>query len=70
MQNQFAVDDIKRIIEQSIETIIGDQDFDNNKMNEWSGLIIEAIKTELLELQKPYKYIGTSYRYNFKGFLF
>lgn len=57
-KNQFVAEDIKKIIEKSIETIIGEKDYDDQNVNEWSGTIINAINTELISLQKPYKYIS------------
>lgn len=77
-QNQFIVDDVSKIIKESIEQVIGgnayqhvslssylemtvisyhDQYF-QDKVNNWTGAVVENCLSVLTKQQKPYKYIG------------
>ena len=58
LQSQFIVDDVSKIIKESIETTIGGNAYQHNKVNTWTSAVIEQCLNTLTQLQKPYKYIG------------
>lgn len=58
MQNQFVVDDVSKIIKEAIENTIGGNVYQHDKVNNWTGAVVENCLNVLTKLQKPYKYIG------------
>ena len=55
----FVVEDAKEnIIVPSIEAVLKNQDFDQVKVDQWTDSICESIMKGLVDLQKPFKYIG------------
>lgn len=58
-EEQFVVDDVSKIIKDAIETVIGGNGYQQNKVNNWTTAVVEACTTELTKLLKPYKYIVT-----------
>lgn len=58
LQNQFVVDDVSKIIKEAIETTIGGNAYQHEKVNQWTSAVVENCLTVLTKLQKPYKYIG------------
>ena len=58
LQNQFIVDDVSKIIKESIEHTIGGNAYQHDKVNNWTGLVVENCLGVLTKQQKPYKYIG------------
>lgn len=57
-QNSFIVDDVSKIIKESIETTIGGNSYQHDKVNSWTGAVVENCLSVLTKQQKPYKYIG------------
>lgn len=57
-QNLFVVDDVSKIIKETVENTIGGNAYQNDKVNHWTGTVVETCLQVLTELQKPYKYIG------------
>lgn len=57
-QHQFVVDDVSKIIKEAIETTIGGNAYQHDKVNNWTGSVVETCLSVLTKLQKPYKYIG------------
>jgi hypothetical protein len=43
---------------QAIETILGNQSYTHNQVNQWTSQIVELCLEEMAKLNKPYKYIG------------
>lgn len=58
LQNQFIVDDVSKIIKEAIETTIGGNAYQHDKVNSWTGAVVENCLGVLTKQQKPYKYIG------------
>ncbi|XP_029727880.2 dynein light chain Tctex-type isoform X2 [Aedes albopictus] len=58
-QHQFVVDDVSKIIKEAIETTIGGNAYQHDKVNNWTGSVVETCLSVLTKLQKPYKYIVT-----------
>lgn len=57
-QNQFIVDDVSKIIKEAIEQTIGGNAYQHDKVNNWTGQVVENCLSVLTKQQKPYKYIG------------
>lgn len=57
-QNQFVVDDVSKLIKEAIEITIGGNAYQHDKVNNWTGTVVENCLGNLTKLQKPYKYIG------------
>lgn len=57
-QNHFVVDDVSKIIKEAIENTIGGNAYLHDKVNNWTGAVVESCLSVLTKLQKPYKYIG------------
>lgn len=57
-QNQFVVDDVSKIIKEAIEQTIGGNSYMHDKVNNWTGAVVENCLGVLTKQQKPYKYIG------------
>lgn len=57
-QNHFVVDDVSKIIKEAIESTIGGNAYLHDKVNNWTGAVVESCLSVLTKLQKPYKYIG------------
>ena len=64
-QNSFVVDDVSKIIKESIEHTIGGNAYQHDKVNTWTGSVVESCLSVLTKQQKPYKYIGESYSITF-----
>ena len=58
LQNQFIVDDVSKIIKEAIENTIGGNAYQHDKVNSWTGAVVENCLGVLTKQQKPYKYIG------------
>lgn len=58
LQNLFVVDDVSKIIKDTVEQTIGGNAYQNDKVNQWTGTVVETCLQVLTQLQKPYKYIG------------
>ena len=57
----FVVEDAKEtIIVPAIEAVLKNQDFDQVKVDQWTDTICESTMKGLVDLQKPFKYIGKS----------
>ncbi|XP_055380986.1 dynein light chain Tctex-type [Condylostylus longicornis] len=59
-ENQFIVDDVSKIIKEAIESTIGGNAYQHDKVNNWTGQVVEACLSVLTKQQKPYKYIVTA----------
>lgn len=56
------MDDVSKIIKEAIENTIGGNVYQHDKVNSWTGAVVENCLNVLTKLQKPYKYIGGSSR--------
>ncbi|KAM8705057.1 hypothetical protein ACLKA7_009508 [Drosophila subpalustris] len=59
-ESQFIVDDVSKTIKEAIETTIGGNAYQHDKVNNWTGQVVENCLTVLTKEQKPYKYIVTA----------
>lgn len=58
-ENQFVVDEVSAAIKEAIESVIGGNTYQHNKVNQWSSSIMDNCLQQLVKLQKPFKYIVT-----------
>ncbi|XP_078261248.1 uncharacterized protein LOC144596605 isoform X1 [Rhinoraja longicauda] len=56
----FIVDEISGIIKESIETAIGGNAYQPNRVHQWTTSVVELCLSQLTKLGKPFKYIVTS----------
>lgn len=57
-QTQFVVDEVSTIIKEAVENTIGGNAYQQNKVGQWTSLVVESCLGSLTKLQKPFKYIG------------
>ncbi|CAH1800093.1 unnamed protein product [Owenia fusiformis] len=53
----FVVDEVSNIIKESIESAIGGNAYQHNKVNQWTSNVVEQCLNQLTKLGKPFKYI-------------
>ncbi|KAE8602274.1 hypothetical protein XENTR_v10013931 [Xenopus tropicalis] len=58
-ESSFVVDEISNIIKESIESAIGGNAYQHNKVNQWTTNVVEQTLSQLTKLGKPFKYIVT-----------
>ncbi|KAG9493577.1 hypothetical protein GDO78_001462 [Eleutherodactylus coqui] len=58
-QSSFVVDEVSNIIKESIESAIGGNAYQHNKVNQWTTNVVEQTLSQLTKLGKPFKYIVT-----------
>ncbi len=51
---------ISAAIKEAIESVIGGNTYQHNKVNQWSSSIMDQCLQALVKLQKPFKYIGNT----------
>eukprot|EP01083_Nonionella_stella_P085122 235879_1 len=59
-EKAFNQVEVKKAIDQSIEPVIGKNEYDTNKVNEWTSKIIDNVLKNLQNLNKPFKYVVTT----------
>ena len=57
----FDQDQVDEIIKNAIENVVKDNSYDQLKVGDWSGNIIQTIIENLANLQKRFKYVGIHY---------
>ncbi len=60
----FDIDQISKLIKETIERIIGGNFYQNNKVNRWTADIVDQVLTELTSLDKPFKYVVQAVNYS------
>lgn len=58
-ENQFVVDDVSKIIKDTIETVISGNAYQQEKVNQWSAAVSEQCLSALSKLKKHFKYVVT-----------
>ncbi|NP_001410139.1 dynein light chain Tctex-type 1 [Danio rerio] len=58
-ETTFVVDEITTIIKETVETTIGNNSYQHEKINQWMSSIAELSLSQLTKLGKPFKYIVT-----------
>ncbi|XP_037953160.1 dynein light chain Tctex-type-like [Teleopsis dalmanni] len=59
-ERAFVVDDVSEVIKEAIESTIGGYAYEIDKVNNWTGQVVENCLHTLTKERKPYKYIVTS----------
>ncbi|OXB83719.1 UNVERIFIED_CONTAM: hypothetical protein H355_013074 [Colinus virginianus] len=57
-ETSFVVDEVSNIIKEAIESAIGGNVYQHNKVNQWTTSVVEQSLSQLTKLGKPFKYIG------------
>ncbi|CAI8012087.1 Dynein light chain Tctex-type 1 [Geodia barretti] len=57
-ETTFVIEEVKQIIQESVENILGAASYQNNKVNQWTSGVVEQCLNNLTKLGKPFKYIG------------
>ncbi|XP_040017359.1 dynein light chain Tctex-type 1 [Gasterosteus aculeatus] len=58
-ETTFVVEDVSKIIKEALEAVIGEHDYQHNRVNQWTNLVLEQCLSQLTKLWKPFKYIVT-----------
>lgn len=56
---QHAYMTLFKLSRQALEAVIGEHDYQHNRVNQWTNLVLEQCLSQLTKLWKPFKYIGT-----------
>lgn len=59
VQAAFAADDVSNIIKESLDGVLQAQQYEPDKVNQWSNDCMEGCMKRLTALNKPYKYVCT-----------
>ncbi|CAG5927995.1 unnamed protein product [Menidia menidia] len=57
-ETTFVVDEVSKIIKESVEVTIGANAYQHSRVNQWSTGVVEQCLSQLSKLGKPFKYIG------------
>ncbi|XP_047428984.1 dynein light chain Tctex-type 1 [Mugil cephalus] len=58
-ETAFVVDEVSKIIKESVEAAIGGNVYQHNRVNQWTTNVVEQCLSQLSKLGKPFKYIIT-----------
>nr|XP_020445395.1 dynein light chain Tctex-type 1 isoform X3 [Monopterus albus] len=56
-ESAFVVEEVSKIIKESVEATIGRNTYQHNRVNQWSTSVVEQCLGQLGKLGKPFKYI-------------
>ncbi len=54
------VEEVTNIIRDAVDSTIGHQAYNPEKVTVWTGTVVESCLAALAKLQKPFKYIGNA----------
>ncbi|CAG9824438.1 unnamed protein product [Phaedon cochleariae] len=57
--NQFVVDDVSKIVKDTIENVLTGTSYQQEKVNQWSASVSELCLGTLSKLKKQFKYVVT-----------
>ncbi|KAI4802484.1 dynein light chain Tctex-type 1-like [Pseudochaenichthys georgianus] len=58
-ETTFVVDEVSKIIKESVEATIGANAYQHSRVNQWTTSVVEQCLSQLSKLGKPFKYIVT-----------
>ncbi|XP_074038729.1 dynein light chain Tctex-type isoform X2 [Leptinotarsa decemlineata] len=58
-ENQFIVDDVSKIVKDTIETVLSGTSYQQEKVNQWSATVSEQCLSALSKMKKQFKYVVT-----------
>ncbi|PWA27711.1 hypothetical protein CCH79_00000401, partial [Gambusia affinis] len=53
----FIVEEVSKIIKDSVETVIGENSYKHGRVNQWTTSVVEQCLIQLSKLDKPFKFI-------------
>ncbi|XP_070781545.1 dynein light chain Tctex-type 1 isoform X1 [Enoplosus armatus] len=53
----FVVDEVSKIIQESVEAAIGGNAYQHSRVNQWTTSVVEQCLSQLSKLGRPFKYI-------------
>ncbi|XP_028253624.1 dynein light chain Tctex-type 1 [Parambassis ranga] len=56
-ETAFVVEDVSKIVKESIEGVIGGNAYQQRRVNQWTTNVVEQCLSQLNKLEKPFKYI-------------
>ncbi|XP_010795252.1 dynein light chain Tctex-type 1 isoform X2 [Notothenia coriiceps] len=56
-ETAFVVDEVSKIIKESVEATIGANAYQHSRVNQWTTSVVEQCLSQLSKLGKPFKYI-------------
>ncbi|XP_043963375.1 dynein light chain Tctex-type 1 [Gambusia affinis] len=57
LQTTFIVEEVSKIIKDSVETVIGENSYKHGRVNQWTTSVVEQCLIQLSKLDKPFKFI-------------
>jgi dynein light chain Tctex-type 1 len=64
--SSFIVDEVSKLIKETVERVIGNNAYHQNKINRWTADLVDQLLTELTNLDKPFKYIVQAVCYSIR----
>uniref|UniRef100_A0A671V6F3 Dynein light chain Tctex-type 1 n=2 Tax=Sparus aurata TaxID=8175 RepID=A0A671V6F3_SPAAU len=58
-ETAFVVEEVSKIIKESVEATIGGNAYQHSRVNQWTTNVVEQCLSQLSKLGKPFKYIVT-----------
>ncbi|XP_020488547.1 dynein light chain Tctex-type 1 isoform X1 [Labrus bergylta] len=58
-ETAFVVEEVSKIIKESVESAIGGNAYQHSRVNQWTTSVVEQCLSHLSKLGKPFKYIVT-----------
>uniref|UniRef100_A0A8C6UNI2 Dynein, light chain, Tctex-type 1 n=1 Tax=Neogobius melanostomus TaxID=47308 RepID=A0A8C6UNI2_9GOBI len=58
-QTTFVVEEVSKIVKESVEATIGGNTYQHNRVNQWTTSVVEQCLSQLSKLGKSFKYIVT-----------
>eukprot|EP00800_Vazella_pourtalesii_P016542 TRINITY_DN4805_c0_g1_i1.p1 TRINITY_DN4805_c0_g1~~TRINITY_DN4805_c0_g1_i1.p1 ORF type:complete len:129 (+),score=30.62 TRINITY_DN4805_c0_g1_i1:110-496(+) len=58
-ESTFVADEVTQIIKETVDGVIGQNNYVHNRVNQWTSSIMEQCLAQLTKLGKPFKYIVT-----------
>uniref|UniRef100_M3ZW26 Dynein light chain Tctex-type 3 n=2 Tax=Xiphophorus TaxID=8082 RepID=M3ZW26_XIPMA len=58
-QGSFNSEEAENVVKEGIESVLGGDDYSQTHVNKWTAAIVERCLTQLVKINKPYKYIVT-----------
>lgn len=58
-ENQFVVDDVTKLVQDTVESVLGGTSYQQDKVNHWSATVSEQTLSALSKMRKSFKYVVT-----------
>lgn len=57
--NQFAVDEVNKLVKETVDSILEGNNYQQDKVNQWSANVSEKCLSALSQMKRNYKYVVT-----------